>query len=173
MDFLNPANTVLAATLNTGDILYQLVLFLVLLALLRKFAWGPLMGIMKQREQHISSEIETAEKNRKEAATYLEQQRDELKKAREEAQGIIESAKKLGESQREEIIEASRKEAERIKQDALAQIEREKDAAVSALREQVSSLSIMIASKVIEKELNEGEQEKLINEYLQEVGDKR
>ena len=49
---------------NSGDVLFQLVMFIILLALLKKFAWGPLMGIMKQREDHIASEISTAEESR-------------------------------------------------------------------------------------------------------------
>ena len=53
---------VLGLEVNTGDIAYQLFAFIVLLALLKKFAWGPLMGIMKEREQHIANEIDAAEK---------------------------------------------------------------------------------------------------------------
>ena len=53
---------------NSGDVLFQLVMFIILLALLKKFAWGPLMGIMKQREEYISNEINAAEKSRAEAA---------------------------------------------------------------------------------------------------------
>lgn len=171
MDFFNPANIVLGASVNTGDIIYQVVLFLILMALLRKFAWGPLMDVMKKREEHIASEIDTAEKNRQEAETYLKEQKDELKKAREEAQEIIENAKKLGEEQKQDIVAAANEEAERMKDKAKQDIENEKQAAVTALREQVASLSVMIASKVIEKELDEKEQAKMIDEYLKEVGE--
>ena len=114
------------AVVNGGDIIAQLLIFLVLLALLRAYAWKPLMGIMKQREEHIANEIETAERNRKEAEQYLEQQQSELKKTREEAQTLIENAKQLGENQGKEIVEAARKEAERLKKDALSEIKRAK-----------------------------------------------
>ncbi|WP_407071848.1 F0F1 ATP synthase subunit B [Pueribacillus theae] len=168
MEFLT-----IGAAVNGGTIIAQLIIFLVLLALLRKFAWGPLMGIMKQREEHIASEIETAEKNRAEAQEFLAQQQRELKKTREEAQSMIENAKQLGENQGKEIIAAAKEEAERIKKEAVAEIEREKEAAITSLKEQVASLSVMIASKVIEKELDEKAQEALINDYLKEVGEER
>lgn len=162
-----------APGVNTGDIVYQLLAFLVLLALLRKYAFGPLMGIMKKREEHITSEIESAETSRKEAEGILAEQKETLKQARVEAQQLIESAKKTGEQQEKDIIAAAREEATRLKESALKDIEREKDQAITALREQVASLSVLIATKVIEKEINEKDQEKLINEYIQEVGEER
>ncbi|WP_379668745.1 F0F1 ATP synthase subunit B [Pueribacillus sp. YX66] len=168
MEFLT-----IGAVVDGGTIIAQLLIFLILLALLRAYAWKPLMGIMKQREEHISSEIETAEKNRAEAERFLAEQQSELKKTREEAQTMIENAKQLGENQGKEIIANAKNEAERIKKEAVAEIEREKEAAINSLKEQVASLSVMIASKVIEKELDEKAQAQLIDEYLKEVGEER
>jgi F-type H+-transporting ATPase subunit b len=158
---------------NEGDILFQLVTFIILLALLKKFAWGPLMGIMKQREEHIASEINAAEQSRVEAKQLIEEQRTLLKEARTEAQGLIENAKKQGDVQREEIIALARAEADRLKESAKLEIEQQKEQAVAAIRDQVASLSVLIASKVIEKELSAADQEKLINEYIQEAGEGR
>ncbi len=154
---------------NSGDIVFQLVMFIILLALVKKFAWGPLMGVMKQREEFVANEIENAEKSRKDAANLLEEQRVLLKEARTEAQDLIEMAKKQAEVQREEIIVTARSEASRLKESAKVEIENEKEQAVAAIREQVTSLSVLIASKVIEKELTEKDQEKFINSYIQEV----
>lgn len=158
---------------NAGDAIFQLVMFLILMALLKKFAWGPLMGIMKQREEHIANEIDEAEKSRQEAQKLLEEQRNLLKEARQEAQNLIENAKKQGDVQREEIIQAARAESARLKEQAKMEIEQQKENAVAAIREQVASLSVLIASKVIEKELDAKDQEKLINEYIQEAGEGR
>ncbi|QED49723.1 F0F1 ATP synthase subunit B [Cytobacillus dafuensis] len=158
---------------NGGDMIYQLIAFIILLLLLKKFAWGPLMGVMKQREDHIAGEIEAAEQSREEAKKLLEEQRSLLKEARTEAQGLIEGAKKQGDVQREEIIVAARAESERLKESAKLEIEQQKEKAVAAIREQVASLSVLIASKVIEKELSTEDQEKLINEYIQEAGEGR
>lgn len=162
-----------AQGINTGDILFQLAAFLILLALLKKFAWGPLMGIMKQREEHVANEIAEAEKSRQESKNLLEQQQNLLKEARTEAQSLIENAKKQGDIQREEIITTARSEAERIKESAKLEIDQQKEKAVAAIREQVASLSVLIASKVIEKELTTADQEKLINDYIQEAGEGR
>ncbi|MHC0036517.1 F0F1 ATP synthase subunit B [Pseudoneobacillus sp. C159] len=159
--------------INGGDIVFQLVMFIILLALLKKFAWGPLMGIMKQREDHIAGEINAAEQSRKETSKLLEEQRELLKQARSEAQELIENAKKQGDVQREEIMAAARVEAERVKESAKREIELQKEQAVAAIREQVASLSVLIASKVIEKELTAADQEKLINEYIQGAGEGR
>jgi F-type H+-transporting ATPase subunit b len=159
--------------INWGDILFQLIMFIVLMALLKKFAWGPLMGIMKQREEHVANEITAAENSRLEAKKLLEEQRSLLKEARTEAQTLIEGAKKQGDVQREEIIAVARTEAERIKEAAKLEIDQQKEKAVAAIREQVASLSVLIASKVIEKELNAADQDKLINEYIQEAGEGR
>jgi F-type H+-transporting ATPase subunit b len=158
---------------NGGDIIFQLIMFLILLALLKKFAWKPLMGIMKQREDHIASEINSAEASRLEAKKLLEEQRAVLNQSRQEAHTLIEAAKKQGDVQREEIITVARSEADRIKDAAKREIEQEKEKAVAAIREQVASLSVLIASKVIEKELTAQDQEKLISEYIQEAGDER
>lgn len=164
MDFANVA---------WGDALYTLFTFVILLLLLKKFAWGPIMDMMKKREEHIANEIDTAEKNRKEAEKYLEDQKAAIQKARQEAQEIVEGARKLSEKQGEEIIAKAKADAERVKESALAEIQREKEQAVAELREQVASLSVLIATKVIEKELDEASQEKLIQDYLKEVGEER
>ncbi|WP_090239820.1 F0F1 ATP synthase subunit B [Fictibacillus solisalsi] len=179
-DLLKGGNTVQSLMLgaatggvNGGDILFQLLAFIILMLLLRKYAWGPLMGIMKERQTFITNEIEAAEASRKEAEEHLAAQIEELKQAREEARAIIENAKKQGEAQGEAIIQASREEAERVKESALADIASEREKAVATLRKEVASLSVMIASKVIAKELDERSQEKLIQDYLQEAGEAR
>ncbi len=162
-----------SAGFNSGDVLFQLIMFIILLAVVKKFAWGPLMGIMKQREEFVANEIESAEKSRAEAAELLETQRALLKEARTESQVLIENAKKQADIQREEIVVAARTEAVRLKESAKVEIEQQKEKAVTAIREQVASLSVLIASKVIEKELNEKDQEKLINDYIHKIGEER
>lgn len=157
-------------TLTLADPIFSIITFIILLLLLRKFAWGPMMNMMQEREEKIADDIDTAENNRLESEKYLEQQKLEVDRAREEAQSIIESAKKTGEQQGREIVEQSRRESEQVKENAMAQIQNEKEQAIAELREQVSTLSVMIATKIIEKELDEAEQEKLIEEYLQEAG---
>ncbi|WP_425464028.1 F0F1 ATP synthase subunit B [Oceanobacillus piezotolerans] len=156
-----------------GDMLIQLATFLILLILLKKYAWGPLMNMMQKREEYVAGEIDAAEKSRKEAETAAKEAQAQLLQVKQEAQKMIEDAKNAGVKQEQDIIETARKEAERIKLQAQAEIQNEKELAIQALQSQVASLSVLIASKVIEKEISEQDQEKLINEYIKEVGEER
>jgi F-type H+-transporting ATPase subunit b len=163
----------LGAAIPYGTIVYQLVIFLILLALLRKYAFGPLMGIMKQREEHIAGEIEAAERNNAEAKKLVEEQRIAMAQSRQEAKELIERAKKQAEEQKEGIIAAAKAEAEAVKASAVQEIQREKEQALAAVQAQVAALSVQIASKVIGKELKEEDQAALIRNYINEVGEAR
>lgn len=171
LDNLVLAEAAHEATLNTGDILATVVVFIVLMALLKKFAWGPLMGVMQQREELVASEIEAAEKARKDSQQYLDEQKALLKEARTEAQSIVESAKKQGELQREEIVTAARNEAARLKESAVREIETAKETAIAAVREEVVSLSVLAASKVLSKEISEDDNRALIQETIAKAGE--
>ncbi|HLR81357.1 MAG TPA: F0F1 ATP synthase subunit B [Bacillota bacterium] len=159
--------------LRVGDMLVTLIFFIILLALLKKFAWGPLMNVMEQRETYVANEIEAAEKSRKEAEAASQEAQARLKQTKEEAQKIINDAKEAGAQQEKNIIESAREEALRLKEAAEADIQSEKEKAIQALQDQVASLSVLIASKVIEKEISAQDQEKLINDYIKEVGEER
>lgn len=150
---------------------YALIAFLILLFLLKKYAFGPLFGIMEKRREHVMKEIETAEANRKQAEQLLQEQKQALEKARQEAFDIIEQARQTSSRQAEEILAQAKQEANRIKEDALKEIENEKRKAVAALRSQVSAMSVMIASKIIEKQIDEKSHKELVEQYLQKVGD--
>ncbi|WP_112182195.1 MULTISPECIES: F0F1 ATP synthase subunit B [Paraliobacillus] len=157
--------------LNSGDIIFSLLSFAILLYLLKKFAWGPLLNKMEERENYIANELDVAEKNRISAEKATEEANERLKQTRQEAQVIIEDAKKAGIEQEQIIIKAAETAADRMKQSAQAEIQQEKESAIQALQAQVASLSVQIASKVIEKELNAQDQEKLISDYMKEIGE--
>ncbi|PNP90249.1 ATP synthase F0 subunit B [Listeria newyorkensis] len=160
-----------SAVFTAGDSIFTVVAFCILLVLIRIYAWKPLMNIMKAREEHIASEIDSAEESRVQAEALLAEQKEVLQQARLESQTMIENAKQLGEKEREEIIKVARAESERIKEEAKSDITREKEDAIKALREQVGSLSVLIASKVIEKNLDEEAQTALVQEYIGKLGD--
>jgi len=159
--------------LRVGDMLTQLLFFLILIMLLRKFAWGPLMNMMEKRENYVASEIEQAEQSRAEAEKAAKEAADQLNNVRQEAQKIVEDAKNAGVKQEKDIIESARLEADRIKQQAQADIQNEKEQAIQALQAQVASLSVLVASKVIEKEIDEQDQKAFIEDYIKEVGEER
>ena len=159
--------------LRIGDMLVTLLFFIILLVLLRIFAWGPLMNMMEKRESYVANEIDAAEKSRAEAEKDAKAATEQLNSVRQEAQKIIEDAKTAGVRQEQDIIESARQEAERIKLQAQADIQNEKEQAIQALQAQVASLSVLVASKVIEKEINEQDQAEFINDYIKEVGEER
>lgn len=155
------------------DMIVMLFFFIVLVALVGKFAWGPVMDMMKKREDHVANEIDTAERNRAEAEKANAEAVERLTQTKQEAQQIIEDAKVAGTKQEQDIISTARAEAERIKTQAQEEIKNEKEKAIQALQDQVASLSVLIASKVIEKEISAQDQEQLIEEYIKEVGEER
>jgi F-type H+-transporting ATPase subunit b len=150
----------------------QLAAFLILFLLLKRYAFGPLLGIMEQRKELIQGQLDNAENSRNQAAQHLEEQKQALQQARKEAYDIIEQAKATSSKQADDIIVTAKTEASRLKDDAVKDIESEKNKAIAALRGEVGGMSVKIASKIIEKQIDEKSQEQLVNQYLKEVGSK-
>lgn len=153
-----------------GTMLFTFGAFLLLLLLLSQFALKPLLRIMKQRQEHIEGELKKAEDARLEAAKLMKDHQEAIIAARQEANAIIERAKVASERQGAEIVADARKEAERVRDHALADIAREREAAINALKAEVSKLSVAIAAKVIEKEIDENKNRELVDQYLSQVG---
>lgn len=153
-----------------GTMLFQLIAFIVLMLLVSKFALRPLLNTMQQRQEHIEGQIKAAENSRKEAETLMEEQRKALEKASKEAKEIIDRAKAQKDREAEEIIAKAQERAERMIQEATNEIQREKEKALASLRSEVGSLSVQLASKLIEKELDGKGQAELVERYLEQVG---
>ena len=149
-----------------------IVAFILLYWLLNKYAFGPLFGIMEKRRQHVLSELEQAEASRKEAAALLEEQRKAIEQARKEAQDIIEQTRKVSAKTAEDLINAAKLEAARMKEAAQQDIINERNQAIAELHKQVGELSVKIASKIIEKEVDASAQGALIDKYLKEVSNR-
>ena len=157
---------------NWESTVFTLIAFLILYFLLSKYAFKPLFSVMEKRKELVMGQMQDAEENRKQASQLLEDQKAALQAARKDAYDIIEQAKTTGSKQADELIATAKSESHRLKEEALRDIESEKNKAVAALRSQVSGMSVMIASKIIEKQIDEKSQEQLVAEYLKEVGDK-
>jgi F-type H+-transporting ATPase subunit b len=163
---------VLALSFVWTSTVITIVAFALLYWLLNKYAFGPLFGMMEQRRQLVLEEIASAEASRKKAEQHLEEQKQALQEARKEAYEIIEQARVTSSKQADDILQTAKSESGRLKDEAVKDIENEKNKAISALRSQVSGMSVMIASKIIEKQVDEKSQEQLVNQYLKEVGNK-
>ncbi len=157
-------------SIEIPTMLFQLGAFIVLMLLVSKFALRPMLDTMKKRQDHIEKQIKTAEQNRLDAEKLVEEQKEALKQARQEAKDIIERAKAQKEREAEEIIKKAQERAERMIQEATTEIQREKEKALASLRDEVGALSVQLASKMLEKELDEKGQAKLVNRYLEQVG---
>ncbi len=154
-----------------ATLLAQIADFIILLIFLRLVVYKPLTKLLASRSEHIANTIAAAEQERQQAEQLKARYEAEMRRAREQAQEIIQKATKAGEEQAQEIIENGKKEAQRIKEDALASIEREKQKAIAELRDQVASLSIMIAGKIISERMDDKIQRSMIQEFIKEAGE--
>lgn len=157
--------------ISWGTTLFQLAVFIILLLLLKRYAFGPLLNVMQTRQEKVESELAEAERNRQQTEKLLAEQREEMDKVRHEAQDILDRAKKTADKQAQDLIAQAREEAERLKVEAQRDIEREKEQALAAVRDQVGTLSVILASKIIEKELDGAAQKALVEDYLKDVGE--
>ncbi|MDG0794482.1 F0F1 ATP synthase subunit B [Cohnella ginsengisoli] len=157
-------------TITWTNFFVQVIAFGILYLLLSKYAFGPLFGIMEKRRQLVKEQIDTAERNRSESERFLEEQKQSLQQARKEAYDIIEQAKSTGSKQADDIIAAARGESSRLKEEAVRDIEAEKNKAIASLKSEVGGLSVQIASKILEKQVDAGAQGELVDQYLKDVG---
>jgi F-type H+-transporting ATPase subunit b len=149
----------------------QALSFLLLVYILRRYAWNPLMDMMEQRQNLIESNIAQAEKERQQAEQIKREYQEEMRKARQEAQEVIAKATKMSEERAAEILAVAHEEAEKIKKSAILDIERERDRAIAQVQAQVADLSVTVAEKIIRKNLDVKGQEDLIEQFIQEVGE--
>ena len=157
-------------TPNPGTIVWMLIIFGIVLFILRKFAWKPILNALKDREDSISQALNSAEEAKKEVAGLKADNERIIAEARQEKNIILREAKEI----KEKIItEAREKAAEETNKSivlAKQQIEAEKTAAINEMKRQVAELSVLIAEKVIRKELsNKAEQEKMVDGLIDEI----
>jgi F-type H+-transporting ATPase subunit b len=154
-----------------GLIIWTLISFFILLILLKKVAFPPILKGMKKREETIKQQLEEAQKTKKEAENLLEDYKRQLAEARSEAQKIINEGKSLGENMRKEIVQKAQQESNQIVKRAQEEIELQKQKAILELQEKIADLSIMAATKIINKSLNTEDNRRLVEEYVSKVGD--
>lgn len=154
---------------DLGLFIWSLVTFLVLMAALFKFAYTPLMNMAKARQDSINEAIKDAEKLRADAEDLLENYKQQLAEAREEAAAILERARKAGENTKAEAAEQARSEAEATLTKARQQIERDTNQALQKIRDEVADLTIAATTKVARTSLSGKDQLRLIQEAINEI----
>jgi len=153
-----------------GTLFWTVVIFTLFFLILKKFAWKPVLNIVKQRDEMIKGSLASAEKARKEMLKLQSDNEAILRKAREERESILKEAREVRDKLIAEAKGKASEEAEKLIEKARTGIEREKAIALADIREQVASLSVDIASKLLGEKLKQtGVQKKLIDNYLREV----
>ncbi len=153
-----------------GLLIWSIISFFILLALLGKFAWKPIIHALKVREETIEYSLREAEKARMEMVNIEKTQKIMLDQAKVERDEMIKDAKKIRESLIDEARQAAKAEAEKIMISAKLQIEMQKQAAIDDLKSQVALLSVDIATRLLQQELeNPDRQKQLIESYLSEA----
>jgi F-type H+-transporting ATPase subunit b len=163
----------LANSLTTpavGTLFWSTLIFLLFFLILTKFAWKPILAAVKARDEMIKSSLESAEKAKEDMLKLQSDNEAILRKAREEREVILKEAREVRDKLIGEAKGKASEEAEKIIEKARAGIESEKRKALSEIREQVATISVDIASKLLGEKLKQtGEQEKLIDNYLNEI----
>jgi len=157
--------------INTGLSVWTLIVFVSLLLILRKYAWGPIVDAVDSREKGIQAAIDGAAELNAEAAKLLEEHREQMADARRQVSEILAEAKVAGERVRKELEEKARTEAQGIIERALAEIERERDGALETLRRESVDLALAAASRLMQESFDQETDRQLVERYLNELVD--
>ncbi len=155
---------------GVGTIFWSALIFVLFLVVLTKFAWKPILSSVKARDEMIKGSLESAAKAREEMLKLQSDNEIILRKAREERENILKDAREVRDKLISEAKGKATEEAEKLVEKARVGIENQKLKALSEIHEQVATLSVDIASKLLGKKLKQsGEQAKLIDNYLNEI----
>ncbi len=163
---------VLAASLlspNVGLMFWITITFLLLMFVLRRFAWGPITSALTTREQRIEESIRSAEKALEEARQIQADNTKARQEAEQSAQQILRDARTSADSLRSEEMEKTRSQIQRMQEQATAEIEREKEGALDELRTEVADLAIKAAEKILSESLDATRQRKLVDGFLKDL----
>lgn len=158
---------------DPGLFIWTIVTFLVLLALLAKFAWRPLLEALDKRQESIRKSLDDARRAQQELERLQQESAQIIREARVEADAIIGRSRADAERLREEMRQKAREESAGIVRNAERQIQLETTRALQQIRHEAVELSVMIASKIIQRNLSKEDNERLIDEALKQVESRR
>ena len=158
---------------DPGLFIWTILTFLVLLGLLAKFAWTPLLQALENRQSSIRKALDDAAQAKQELERLHEQSAQIIREARVEAESIVAKSRADAERLRAEMKDKARAEADAVVRNAERQIQLETTRALQQIRTEAVDLSVMIASKIIQRNLSKDDNERLIDEALKQVGSRR
>ena len=152
-----------------ATILAQMLNFLILVVVLRAVAYKPIVKMLKDRENTIAASLKKADDDAAKAEAALKEYQDQLANARTKAQDIVDKAEKRAQEDHEAFVQATQKEIAQMKEAAEQQIQRERQQAVEQLKGEMITLSLAAASKIVSKNMDADENEKLIGEFIDQL----
>ena len=155
--------------LDPGLFIWTIITFLLLFFVLAKYAWKPLIKMLDDRESMIRSSLDDAEKAKLELERLNKESEAITAKARSEAQAILAESKTVAEKVKEDTIAKAKEQAIKISDDAQKQIQVEKDKAITDIKQEVVNLTLSVAEKLINKNLNDADNKSLIEKSLKKV----
>ncbi|MEJ2202544.1 MAG: F0F1 ATP synthase subunit B [Gemmatimonadota bacterium] len=159
--------------INVGLSAWTLLVFGALVLVLGRYAWGPILAAVEAREQRIQEALDEAARRNDEAASLLEEHRQQLAEARRRASELLAEARAAGDRARKEMEERTRAEAHGIIERARSEIERERDAALGMLRNESVDLALAAASRLLQENLDQAKDRQMMERFLDEVTDGR
>ena len=141
------------------------------LFLFKKFLYDKVVAILDQRREAADKQITEAESAKQEALTIKQTYEQNMLEAKQQAEDILSRANRTATARSEEMIGQAKQEATRLKQKAASDIALEKKKAINDAKDEISGISMAIAEKVVERQLNEADQEKLVEQFIAQLGD--
>jgi F-type H+-transporting ATPase subunit b len=157
------------ADINIGLTIWTIVLFALFAGVLAKFAWGPLLRAIEDREKGIRDAVEGAQRANSEAQGLLAQHKEALAQARREREEMIKQAMADAQHMRAELMAQAKADSDQLLQRAKEQIEREQRAAIQQIRSQVADLAVEAAGKIVVSSLTPEVQRKLVEDFLEKL----
>ena len=154
-----------------GDFILIAGSFLLLIFLVKKYAWGNITSVLDERAEKISSDIDGAEEARKKAEELASKREAELAGSRTEAKTIIENAKETAEKSKADILAEAKLEAGRLKEKANQEIAQNKAEALQSVKGEVADLTVSLAGKIISQNLDSHAHKELIDQYIDQLGE--
>lgn len=157
---------------ESGLIFWTIVTFAVLLGVLWKFAWNPILGALEAREQAIQRTIDDAERLQAQAEAVLEEHKARLAEARAEGNRLLDEARRAGERMKSEIMEKARADAGQVIERAQRQLELETEKALQTVRFRAADMALEAAERVLERSLTDADHRRLAEEAIAEIAER-
>lgn len=156
---------------DKGLIIWTIMSFLILVGLLKAFAWGPLLHSIEEREAKMREERGRAEKARSEAERIQKELEARLGQAADEARAVLAQAGKDGETLRATLKVQAEAEAKALLEKARAQLDEDRRRIVGELRQEVASLSVLAAERLVKKSVDQGVQKAVLDQFFGELAE--